>query len=92
MPKSAPAKPADSKPAKPSAPESCACCVERPDAAKTESKPTVAAAEPTGELRSLAVAALAAGSPEHTGRFRGVDRSGVDARSAALFARHVMHC
>src|SRR5437764_1004885 len=50
-PKPSPAKQPDSKPVKPAAPsESCACCGERPDAAQTESKPTVAAAEPTGEL------------------------------------------
>ena len=94
-PQSAPAKPTGSKPAEPSAPGSCACCVERPDAAQTETKPTVAAAEPTGELLSLAVAALAAGTSEHPGRFRGShpsDRTGVDARSAALFERHVMRC
>jgi hypothetical protein len=91
----APTSQSDSKPAKPIMPESCACCVERPDAAQTESKPTVTAAEPTGELLHPAVAALAAGSPEHPGRFRGLDppnRAGVDARSAALFDRHVMHC
>ncbi len=33
--------------------------------------------------------------PGHPGRFRGLnppERAGVDARSAALFERHVMHC
>lgn len=93
-PKPAPAKPTDPKPAKPTAP-GCACCAERPYAAQTETQPTVAAAEPTGELLSLSVAALAAGSPEHPGRFRGShpsDRTGVNARSAALFERHVMRC
>jgi hypothetical protein len=76
-----------------STPSSCACCAERPAAAQTESKPTVAAAEPTGELLPLFDAALV-GSPEHFGPVRGQppDRTGVDARSAALFERHVMRC
>ena len=93
-PKPAPAKPTDSKSNKPTAP-GCACCAERPDAAQTETQPTVAAAEPTGELLSLSVAALAAAIPEQPGRFRGShpsDRTGVNARSAALFERHVMRC
>ena len=83
------------KPAKPGTPVSCPCCGERPDAAQTESQPTVAAPEPTGELLAFSVAALAAGSPEYTGRFYGLflpERAGVDARSAALFERHVMRC
>ncbi|QJW98319.1 hypothetical protein [Frigoriglobus tundricola] len=83
------------KPAKPGTPVSCPCCGERPDAAQTESQPTVAAPELTGELFAFSVAALAAGSSEHTGRFHGLfppERAGVDARSAALFERHVMHC
>jgi hypothetical protein len=90
-PKPVPTKPTESKP--PADPESCACCAERPAAAQTETKPVVAAAQPTGEL--IAVAVLVAGSPEHLGLFRGShppERTGVDARSAALFDRHVMHC
>ncbi|CAN0505999.1 unnamed protein product, partial [Phaeothamnion confervicola] len=83
------------KPAKPGVPAPCPCCAERPDAAETESQPTVAAPELTGELFTFSVAALAAGPPEHTGRFHGLfppERAGVDARSAALFERHVMRC
>jgi hypothetical protein len=90
-PKPAPAEPTESKP--PTAPESCACCTERPDAAELEAKPVVASAQPTGEL--ITVAALVAGSPEHLSLFRGShppERTGVDARSAALFDRHVMRC
>jgi hypothetical protein len=89
----APTKPTDHKPAPQHAPSACACCAERPDAAQTESKPTIAAAEPTGELLPLANAL--AGAPEHLGLVRGLsptDRTGVDARSAALFDRHVMRC
>lgn len=92
-PPDAPAR-TDHKPAPRPAPGSCACCAERPDAAQTESKPTVAAAEPTGELLPLALA-LGAGAPEHLGLVRGLhppDRAGVDARSAALIDRHVMRC
>jgi hypothetical protein len=88
----APTEQPDSSPAKPAGSNSCACCGERPDAAQTESKPTVAAAEPTGEL--LAVAAVA-GFPEHAARSCGTHptgRAGVDARSAALFERHVLRC
>jgi hypothetical protein len=68
--------------------------MERPTAAQTESKPTVAVSQPTGEMLPLALVALA-GSSEHAGTFRGLsppERAGVDARSAALFDRHVMHC
>jgi hypothetical protein len=86
-------KPTQHKPAKPTTPDACGCCTERPDAAQTETKPVVAAAEPTGEW--LAVTALVAGSPEHFGlvrRSHPPDGTGVDARSAALFDRHVMRC
>lgn len=73
--------------------DSCACNTERPDAAQTESKPTVAAAEPTGELVALPHAALVA-SPAHRGSSRGArpPHAGTDAKSAALFDRHVMRC
>ncbi len=87
--------PSTPKPTKPGTPESCPCCGERPDAAQTESQPTGAAPEPTGELLAFSVATLAAGSPAHAGRFHGLfppERAGVDARSAALFERHVMRC
>ena len=87
------AKPTDHKPTPHPAPDSCACCGERPDAAQTENKPTVAAAEPTGELLPLATAC--AGAPEHSRSGRGLlplAWAGVDARSAALFDRHVMRC
>ncbi|MBN9119637.1 MAG: response regulator, partial [Planctomycetes bacterium] len=90
----APEKPSDHKPTPRPAPVSCACCGERPDVAQTESKPTVAAAEPTGELLPPAVV-FAAVAPEHLGLVRGLhppDRADVDARSAALFDRHVMRC
>jgi hypothetical protein len=93
-PASSPVKQPDSKPAKPAVPESCACCGERLDAAQIESQPTVAAAEPTGELLPLFMAALA-GSSEHSDRFyerNPPDRAGVDARFAALFERHVLRC
>jgi hypothetical protein len=88
-----PVTPIEHKPTKPASPDGRACCLARPDAAQTEGKPVVAAAEPTGEL--LAVAALLAGSPEHlvlVRRSHPSDRAGVDARSAALFARHVLRC
>lgn len=73
--------------------DSCACNTERPTAAQTESKPTVAAAEPTGELVALPHAALVA-SPEHRGPNRGAHppNAGTDAKSAALLDRHVMRC
>jgi hypothetical protein len=89
----APAKPTEHKPAPQPAPDPCACCGERPDVAQTESKPSVSAAEPTGEL--LPLVSAVAGSLEHLGLVRGAystDRAGVDARSAALFERHVMRC
>lgn len=93
-PRPAPAERPDSEPAKPAGSDSCACCGERSDAAQTESKPTVAAAQPTGELLPLAAAAVA-GFPEHAAWSCGThppDRAGVDARSAALFERHVLRC
>jgi hypothetical protein len=94
-PKPAPAEQPDSKPMKPTAPaESCVCCGERPDAAQIESKPTVAAPEPTGELLPLAVDALA-GSPEYAGAFCGhhpPGRAGIDVRFATLFERHTLRC
>jgi hypothetical protein len=95
-PKHVPTKPNEPQPAEsqpPADPQSCACCAERLGAAQTETKPVVASAQPTGEL--IAVTALVAGSPEHLGLFRRAhpsERTGVDARSAALFDRHVMRC
>lgn len=89
-----PAKPSAPEPAPRHSPGSCACNAERPAAAQTESKPTVAAAEPTGELVPLPHAALA-GASEHRGFGRGPrppNAAGADAKSAALFDRHVMRC
>jgi hypothetical protein len=77
------------------APTRCKCCVERPDAARTDLAPTVAAPEPTGELLLVALLAPAAVAPEHLGLLRGLDppeRAGVDALYEALFARHVLRC
>ena len=79
---------------KPHAPE-CVCCAERPDAALTEARPAETPPRPTGELLSLALAGLLAGFPEHAASVtlaNPPDRSGVDARSAALFERHVLRC
>jgi len=92
-PESVPATPTENQPAQPANPDSCACNTQRPDAAHTETKPVVAAAEPTGEL--LAVAASVVGSLEHFGlvwRSHPPDWTGVDTRSEALFARHVLRC
>lgn len=73
--------------------DACACNTERPTAAQTESKPIVAAAELTGERVALPHAALVA-TPEHRGPGRGArpPNAGTDAKSAALFDRHVMRC
>jgi len=84
-----PAKP--NEPAPQPTPESCACNAERPDAAQTESKPTVAAAEPTGELVPLPHTTLRSLS-EHRGGSHPRRSTGADAKSAALFDRHVMRC
>jgi hypothetical protein len=90
-----PAPTPDDQPAAPKSPASCACCAERPTAAQTESKPQVAAAEPTGEILPPAHFALAAGLPAHSGLFRGLhppDFAGADARFEALFLRHTLRC
>lgn len=86
-----PAGPNEPAPAPSPAPQSCACNAERPDAAQTESKLTVAAAEPTGELVPLPHAARDAFS-EYCGDSRLLRSTGADAKSAALFDRHVMRC
>jgi hypothetical protein len=83
------------KPAAPKPPAPCACCLERPTAAQTESKPQVAAAAATGELLPPAHVALSAGFPTHSGLFRGrhpFDLAGVDARYETLFLRHTLRC
>ncbi|MBP3955521.1 hypothetical protein J8F10_09535 [Gemmata sp. G18] len=82
-------------PAPAHAPE-CACCVERSDAALTESALTETAPRPTGELLALALAGLLA-VPEHLGSARGLHPRGRpdglrDARYVALFERHVLRC
>jgi hypothetical protein len=95
LPEPVPAKPTEHKPATPRTPAPCVCCDERPAAAHTESKPQVAAAEPTGELIASAMVSLVAGCPEHFGLFRGLhppDRVGVDVRFDTLFVRHVLRC
>lgn|SRR5579883_134635 len=82
-------------PDSPTAPAPCACCVERPDAAQTETKLSVDAAQPTGELIPPAMIAVVAGCPEHLGLVHGFhspDPAGVDVRSEILFARHVLRC
>lgn len=81
----------------PAAPEppACKCFGERPDATPPEAAPTVADPEPTGELVPLGLLGLAGVSPEHLGLVGGLgppERAGVDARSAALFDRHVLRC
>jgi hypothetical protein len=73
----------------------CACCVEQPAAAQTESKPQVAAAVPTGELLPPAHFLPDAGCSAHSGLFRGLhplDSAGADARFDALFLRHTLRC
>jgi hypothetical protein len=83
--------PPEPKPSAPKpAPDSCACCAERPPAAPVEVAPTVNAAEPTGELVPLAVHIPA--TVEHTPARDGRAGSGVDAKSESLFARHVLRC
>lgn len=72
---------------------SCCCTADRPVAADTAQKPDVPAPEFTGEVLTLThTPALA---PEHARLASGLDppeRAGVDARSAALFERHLMRC
>jgi hypothetical protein len=81
-------------PTPPKAPSPACCCnAERPAAALTVTKPQVPTAEFTGEI--LALVHASAVTPEHAGLVSGLDppeRAGVDARSAALFDRHVMRC
>lgn len=92
-----PASPAP-KPAHPAPPAGipdCKCLGERLDATAPEAAPTVAEPEPTGELLPSASAVPAAVAPEHLGLLGGLDppeRAGVDARSDALFSRHVLRC
>jgi hypothetical protein len=87
-----PATPEKPEPAPQPTSGKCACGVERPTAAQTETKLTVAAAEPTGEL--LPLPHFIAAVTEHRGATRGTrpPDAGVDAKSAALFDRHVMRC
>jgi hypothetical protein len=76
-------------------PAHCDFCDERPNATLPKGAPSVAAPEPTGELVPLAVVGLADVSPEHLGLLAGLkppERAGVDTRSEALFARHVLRC
>lgn len=87
-PPAAPTEP-DPKPKPKPKPAPGPCCAERPDAVQTESTPAPADAEPTGELLPLPHDAPA-GAPEHRGSDRGARPP--DAKSAALFDRHVMHC
>jgi hypothetical protein len=90
------AEPAKKPAPKPDAPQPSRCCLDqRPDATPPESPPTVSAPQPTGELVPLAVVGLRGTSPEHLGLLGGLDPpegAGVDTRSAALFARHVLRC
>jgi hypothetical protein len=71
-------------------PGACACCAERAPGAPTEGAPRVAAAEPTGELLPLAVYIPA--GVEHTPARERCAGSSADAKSEALFARHVLRC
>jgi len=78
-----------------SPPTRCKCCVERSDAALPVAPVTAADAEPASELLPPAANTPAAIPPEHLGLLCGLDppeRAGVDARSEALFARHVLRC
>lgn len=71
----------------------CSCLPDRPVAAHTEAKPDIPSAEFTGLIVPTAIAPAA--DPDHAALAAGQDppeRAGVDARSAALFARHVMRC
>jgi hypothetical protein len=75
-------------PSKAPPPSSCCCVAERPVAAHTEAEPEIPTPEFTGLLPGSPDA------PEHAGLARSdpPERAGVDARSAALFDRHVMRC
>lgn len=81
-------------PQPPAAPH-CKCLGERPAGLQPQTAPEVAAPEPTGELLPAAFLVPAAVPPEHLGLIGGLDppeRAGVDARSEALFSRHVLRC
>jgi hypothetical protein len=86
--------PTHNGPAPPSAP-SCVCCDDRPDAALTEREPDLAGLRLFAGWLPVLWAVPPAVAPEHTGLRGGLDppeRAGVDARSAALFDRHVLRC
>jgi hypothetical protein len=72
------------------APETCACCAERAPAVPVSSAPTVAPAEPTGELLPLAVHISA--NVERIPALEGRAGSSADTKSESLFARHVLRC
>ena len=66
-----------------------------PDATLPDTLPAVSDPEPTGERPPAAVPGPAAVPPEPLGLVGGLgppERAGVDARSEALFARHVLRC
>lgn len=84
--------PTEHKQPLPKSPESCACCNQQLIAAQTESKPTVAAPEPTGELLPFAALAAISDYPHRSGVDNLTGWYGVDARTAALFERHVLRC
>lgn len=84
-------------PARPTKPptQSCCCQTERPDAAPAGAAVTVSKPERSADLLPLPTAATAVATPEHAGRRGGAhtpELAGVDARSAALFERHVLRC
>ncbi|MBA4062324.1 MAG: hypothetical protein C0501_01195 [Isosphaera sp.] len=73
----------------------CQCRADLPDATLPDTLPAVSDPEPTGERLPAAVPGPAAVPPEHLGLVGGLgppERAGVDARSEALFARHVLRC
>jgi len=82
----------DAPPGPPLAP--CCCSVDRPGPGLTATS-AFAAPDVSTDLVPLPGFLPAVHSPAHAdfvGGFDPPERSGVDARSDALFARHVMHC
>jgi len=75
-------------------PSKCVCCVKQPDATPPQLA-TVPATLLPGDFVPVELLALVAIPPEHLGLLGGLDppeHAGVDTRSEALFARHVMRC
>jgi len=70
-------------------------CYQRPEATPPKGATPVDDPEPTGELLPVSCLGLADIPSEHIGLLGGLEppeRAGVDARSAALFSRHVLRC